>query len=321
MKALHAFIILFVLTLIGMPCWAADVTINAFGQAWVKGEQVRLSDLGIVTGTSAPLVESIKSVSVIKAPDAGRPVVINREYISLRLKQNGIDTDGVEIIAPPQITIHREVRSVDAQGLRQEVERYVKNQLGVAADKAKVEISGIDDDLMLPPGKVTFQVGADTPPKYWGYARVPVTLSVNDVVKKKIWARVSVAYMEDVVVLNEPVKRGEVITESMVALEQRDTMRLRNSAMRDIADVIGKNATRNLRAGDVISRNAVELPVVVKRGSRITVVAENGGFRVSILAQAMESGAKGDTIRVKNLDSRKIIQAEIVDESTARALF
>lgn len=321
MKTLHAFITMLVLTLGTIPCGAAEVTINAFGQAWVKGEQARLDELGIVTGTPSPLVESIKSVQVIKVPEAGRPVVINREYIGLRLKQSGIDTSGIEIIAPPRITIHREARVVNAQSIRQEVERYVKSNIGAGADKAKVEVTGIDNDLMLPPGKVTFQVGADTPPKYWGYARVPVVLSVNDVVKKKIWAKVSVTYMEDVVVLSEPVNRGEVITEEMLTVEQRDTLRLKNSALRDPAEVVGKNATKNLKAGDLLSRNAVELPVVVKRGDRVTVVAENNGFRVSILAVAMESGSRGDTIKVKNLDSRKIIQAEVVDDSTARALF
>ncbi|MDH4100408.1 MAG: flagellar basal body P-ring formation chaperone FlgA [Nitrospirota bacterium] len=321
MKTLCALITLFSVVLGSLASGAAEVTVNAYSQAWVKGEQARMDELGIVTGTPGPLLESIKSVHIIRVPDAERPVIINREYIGLRLAQSGIDTAGVKIIAPPRITIHRESQLVDAQRINREVERYVKNMMGTGADKAKVEITGIDNDLLLPPGKVAFEVGADTPPKYWGYARVPVTLSVDGVVKKKVWAKVSVSFMEDVVVLSEPVKRGEVITEEMVTVEQRDTLRLKNSVLRDTGEVVGKNATRNLQAGDMLARNAVELPLVIKRGSRVTVVAENNGFRVSILAEAMENGAKGDTIKVKNLDSRKIIQAEVVDESTARALF
>lgn len=323
MKTRYAILTLFLLVFGTLPCGAAEVTINVFGEAWIKGEQARVGELGLVTASAgaAPLVESIKDVSVIRVPDAGRPVVINREYISVRLKQSGIDTTGVEVIAPPQIRIHREARAAAAGDIRQEVEQYVKSNLGAGAEKAKISITGIEDDLMLPPGRTTFEVGADAPPKYWGYTRVPVVIKVDDVVKKKVWARVSVTYLDDVVVLKGAVRRGEIITEDMVGVEQRDTLRLQNAVVKDMADVVGRTATRNIKAGDVVMRNAVELPVVVKRGNRVMVIAENNGFRVSIRAEAMENGARGDVIKMKNIDSRKIISAEVVDGSTAKATF
>ena len=37
--------------------------------------------------------------------------------------------------------------------------------------------------------------------------------------------------------------------------------------------------------------------------------------------KAMENGVKGEIIKVRNLDSRKIFSAQVIDESSARVVF
>lgn len=307
-----------------LPCadvWAQNVTVNVFGQAWIKGEQALLGEIAVVDGSPAHLVESVKSVPIIKVPEVSRPQTINREYISLRLQQTGHDTSAIEVVAPDRIKISREARTVEVPSIRQAVEQYVLANLGRAASKARVEISGLEDDQMLPPGKVTFDVGAKTAPKYWGYARVPVALRVDGELKKTLWAKVAVSYIENVIVVKEPVRRGDIITEAMLEKEERDTQKLPHNVAREISEVVGKRAVRNLNVNDVVTGGAVEQPVLLKRGDKVSVLAEVNGLRVSVMAQAMENGAKGEIIKVRNLDSRKIFSVQVVDESSARVVF
>jgi len=51
------------------------------------------------------------------------------------------------------------------------------------------------------------------------------------------------------------------------------------------------------------------------------MVAESGGLKISTQGEARQRGAKGDRIKVMNLDSRKSIYARVVDRNTVRVDF
>ena len=57
--------------------------------------------------------------------------------------------------------------------------------------------------------------------------------------------------------------------------------------------------------------------VVIKRNKDITVRVEKYGFSLSLIAKALEDGTDGDLIRVRNIDSNKIITVKINPDGTA----
>jgi flagella basal body P-ring formation protein FlgA len=53
----------------------------------------------------------------------------------------------------------------------------------------------------------------------------------------------------------------------------------------------------------------------------VTIIAENGVFKISVTGKAHSSGAEGDIIRVQNLTSLKEIPAKVIDGSTVQVAF
>jgi flagella basal body P-ring formation protein FlgA len=71
--------------------------------------------------------------------------------------------------------------------------------------------------------------------------------------------------------------------------------------------VVGKIARRTLVAGQVIPQNAVEDLKLVKRGVPIRVVFAEQGLTIVTYAEPLQSGAIGEMIRVRNMDSGTVI--------------
>jgi flagellar basal body P-ring formation protein FlgA len=71
--------------------------------------------------------------------------------------------------------------------------------------------------------------------------------------------------------------------------------------------VVGKVARRTLVAGQLIPQNAVEELKIVKRGVPIRVVFAEQGLTIVAYAEPLQSGAIGEMIRVRNLDSGTVI--------------
>lgn len=68
-----------------------------------------------------------------------------------------------------------------------------------------------------------------------------------------------------------------------------------------------------VRAGQPISFGDAEKPQVVKYGTRVSLVASVNGLSISVNGVALERGAIGDTIRVRNLTSKKVMTGRVLD--------
>lgn len=76
---------------------------------------------------------------------------------------------------------------------------------------------------------------------------------------------------------------------------------------------------RPLGANEAISTTDLKPLSAIKKGEKITLVYNKGGIHLSVLVEAMEDGALGDTILVRNLDSKKQIYGKVQDKDTVLA--
>jgi flagella basal body P-ring formation protein FlgA len=81
-----------------------------------------------------------------------------------------------------------------------------------------------------------------------------------------------------------------------------DASQLKDSALR-----------RGIRAKDAIAHSDVEDALIVRSGASVKLVASVGGLGVEMRGVALERGALGDVIKVRNLSTRKILSGTIID--------
>ena len=60
---------------------------------------------------------------------------------------------------------------------------------------------------------------------------------------------------------------------------------------------------------------------MVVKGQMIDVIVSQGRLVVNMQAKALESGALGDVITLRNIESNKRIEAEVIDENKTKVYF
>lgn len=69
------------------------------------------------------------------------------------------------------------------------------------------------------------------------------------------------------------------------------------------AAIVGKVAKRTILPGNPFPTNAIGIPRIVSIGSMVRLVFEEDGLQISTYASALQNGAAGDVISVRNMES------------------
>jgi flagellar basal body P-ring formation protein FlgA len=112
---------------------------------------------------------------------------------------------------------------------------------------------------------------------------------------------------------------GDIINESM--LKDRafpETYRFRTAVVESPRVLAGKTARRTLLPGDPIPMNAVDDPKLVTRGVQTAILFEEGALSIVGVGLPLQSGALGETIQVKNVDSGRIITGRVQADGRIR---
>jgi flagella basal body P-ring formation protein FlgA len=84
--------------------------------------------------------------------------------------------------------------------------------------------------------------------------------------------------------------------------------------------LVGRMARRTLLPGQPIPTNAVEDPWTVARGASVKVVVEDNGLSIVAYGSALQSGAAGALIQVRNTDTGVIIKGIVQPDGTVKVV-
>ena len=92
----------------------------------------------------------------------------------------------------------------------------------------------------------------------------------------------------------------------------------RSAVYRTQDQLIGKVVRRTLLPGKPIPVNAVRDPYLVVQGHTVQIVFQDGPLVITGYAVAIQSGGKGDIVRVRNVDSGVIVDGAVQPDGTVR---
>jgi len=176
--------------------------------------------------------------------------------------------------------------------------------------KPVVVAGSLDSRLRLP--KCTTPLEAYAPPNGIRGGRTVVGVRCEGERPWKIFAPLRVKLPADVVAAGRPLKRGEVLQPIDLTIVKEDVATLHRDYYLDTRALIGQRIRKNLNRGDVITPTAVEKQKLVRRGTDVTVLAENPRLQVRMRGKAMANGAHGDRIKIKNLSSGREFTATVI---------
>ena len=124
----------------------------------------------------------------------------------------------------------------------------------------------------------------------------------------------------DVWVTRTPADRDQPFDVTALDTRRADVLRERDtiSAAENCRDFI---FNRPVPAARTLSWRDVSRRALVRKGQVIEVSAVDGALSISMKGLAMENGAAGETVKVRNLDSRKEFNALVVADSRVQVRF
>lgn len=123
------------------------------------------------------------------------------------------------------------------------------------------------------------------------------------------------------VVAAQVLERGRVITANMLEQQEVNVGKNSRGVFSRIEEVAGLSARRRIRSQQLLKQDMLVSPWLVRRGERVSMIARHGEIQAVTQGEALEDGRKGQVIRVKNLASGTIIDAQVTEPGTVSSTF
>lgn len=132
-------------------------------------------------------------------------------------------------------------------------------------------------------------------------------------IRAQLWQEVWVAATR--------LERGQALDRTLLGVQKVDVLRERNPLIPAETDPSSFDVTQSIPAGRALTRRDIVERPVVHKGQVVEVIGQNGALNISMKALALESGAAGDLIKLRNLESRKEFSGQILHESKVQVHF
>lgn len=182
----------------------------------------------------------------------------------------------------------------------------------------KVEVSMNPLDRRLQLGQCSRPLEASMAPGARLRGATSVRVSCQGDAPWSLYVTGKVSVISHILVARRTLRRGEQVSADAVQLVEKDISNLHYGFFRDPEKVLGQQATRALPAGSVLTPGVLKAPLLIRRGDRVTLLAKIGGIEVSMLGEAMNDGSAGQRLRVKALNSKRVVEGQVVSANVVK---
>lgn len=125
---------------------------------------------------------------------------------------------------------------------------------------------------------------------------------------------------KDVWVARQPLMHGAVFDPALLETRRVDLFRERDALPAAVGDQSFIFA-RAVNAGRTVTWRDITRRPLVKKGDMVEVSAAEGTLSITMKALALQSGAHGEAVTLRNLESRKDFTAFVIDENRVQVRF
>ncbi|MFG6082818.1 flagellar basal body P-ring formation chaperone FlgA [Paracoccus litorisediminis] len=111
---------------------------------------------------------------------------------------------------------------------------------------------------------------------------------------------------------------GEIVTASDLQETRLPLALAHENILREEMDVVGKEVRRTLTAGRPVADQSLIAPRLVRKGEKIEIAYDLDGMRLTATGKAMQDGAKGESVRILNTASNRMLSGTVVASGRVR---
>jgi flagella basal body P-ring formation protein FlgA len=267
---------------------------------------IRLGDLFDGVGERA-------QVAVAAAPPPGSHTVLSAAWLASLAESQHIDWQPASRF--DQAVVDRASRAIGADEISQRLIDALSDRTPVTSAELKLD---------APAPHLTVAAGDTRPLAVDGLTFDPrggrftafITVGATNDPAERVRVSGRLVRTAEVPVPARLLAPGETIAAGDMTTVTLRTDRISPDMLLQASDLVGKAPRHQLRAGEPVRQSDVEVPLVVHRGTLVTILLETKSLRLSAEGKALDDGGMGAVIRVANTKSSRVIDAVVAGPGT-----
>ncbi|MGB8168472.1 MAG: flagellar basal body P-ring formation chaperone FlgA [Chthoniobacteraceae bacterium] len=210
--------------------------------------------------------------------------------------------------------------SLDGETLLREVAKELALRFGVNGE-LKLSFVRPWSSVQMPADDFSVTV-TDAPPDGLASSfvvRVKVVSAAETVGEWSLAVRAQL--IQDMWAANGRIERGQPLDRSVLAVQKVDVLRDRQAFLSADLDPATFDTAQPITSPRLLVRRDVTERPVVRKGQMVEVVAKQGLLAITMKALALEAGATGSMIKLRNVQSLKEFTGQIINESKVQVQF
>jgi flagella basal body P-ring formation protein FlgA len=184
---------------------------------------------------------------------------------------------------------------------------YLRENVADEAWRVTVEVNDEQAQLIATADELIAANGGESP---W-VGRQQFELRVRGAGAALLTVTAEVALPAAVVVATHAVPRGAIVRATDIELQRVSAETPVAGTFQSAAEVVGKEATKSIAAGQMLDANYLRSQILVHSGEVVTLYGRNAGITVRMTARAQENGAQGELVSVEAILDRKRLLARV----------
>ncbi|HEY2759520.1 MAG TPA: flagellar basal body P-ring formation chaperone FlgA [Pirellulales bacterium] len=302
---------------------AAELRLRSDARA--QGAMVHLADVVDILGAEPGEVQSLGQIELMPAPAVGKQHPISVREIQDTLERRGVNMLLCHFTGASQVlvtgasdgSIKTKSKASIPNSSMQEAQRAVAAAITQYLQRCTGSEKPLNIDLDLTDAQAQAVLadihhlavrGGQSP--WTGSQKFEIEIR-SDIGPSLFGINVKISAPTTVVVTVRDVSKGSIITGDDVQLQQLPTGSDAESAFQSLDDVIGREAQLPIAPGQVLDPQYVRTPIMVKRGSVVTVFATAPGIKIRTTGRVHDDGGRGEQVTVESLIDRKTFLAKV----------
>ncbi len=287
----------------------------------VKDSSLSLGQVSIIRGKES-LVSKASKIALGRISVPGQKIVIDRATVLSRLACNGIPASKVTFSGAEKITVKKQEQIIRSSELVKLASSFLEKNPPVVSACGFNPIRKPQDFIITGTGKDIRFSPRLVQNRARNQARVEITILSGG---KKIDVRevtFGLKYNAAQAVAKVDIPAGAVISPENVKIKK--TISNYPEPSNNWRPPYGLIAKRQIPAKTVLRPNMlgpVKSPIIAKRNQKVVIRIDRPGFLITAFGKAMQDGRAGEYIKVRNVDSQRIILVRVNEDGSVVPVF
>ncbi|MEE2688362.1 MAG: flagellar basal body P-ring formation chaperone FlgA [Pseudomonadota bacterium] len=273
----------------------------------IRDHVVRLSDIFSDAGKHSDRI-------VLQPPAPGKKLVLNAQWLYRAARAYGVDWKPFSKL--DQVVLERSIIRISTEQIREAIGKAVRHQIGKNKN-FEIELDNQVLQMHLP-GEAMPSVQIRRLMLDQRSRRFSALLLGGEGKSRgsQITATGRYHRIVEIPVFVRRMRSNDVIDRSDIRLVTFRADRIDRNALQDVEDLVGMSPLRTLSADRPVKRDDIRAPVLVPKGSIVTMVFRTEQMVLTAQGRALQAGSQGDVIRIRNAMTHKIIDGKVMNSST-----